>query len=202
MKKVLGTASQYYTQMNNGQVELFKDYFRQPKMIACGPTAAVMCTDIAGWPMTVFTPGEQPEDSVLMVMENPQNLKLFQDRRPLDYDKIPVNEVPQCYEVAFELIYKRTDVCKFTFGLDFTIIKASIDAGNPLMICGSFPAGGHYVSVVGYEDEPLKQVVIFNDPYPVQWPDNKGYNREMTLSFLETQIQKFRVEFLKYTCCP
>lgn len=195
MRKILGTKKQYYIQTNNAQVELFKDYFGQKKYIACGPTAVVMCLDIAGWPMEVFTPGEQPEDSILMIAHNPNNLKKIKERRELDYDKYPPNEVPQVYEVVCEIIYGVKNVCKLGWGLTYTIIKNNILQGKPMVICGKFPAGGHYVSCVGFDDE--KGVIIYNDPYPDQWQDKKGYNREMTIDYLNKMF-KWRIDFKVY----
>jgi len=193
MRRILGTKSQYYTQTNNAQVELFKDYFGNGKAIACGPTSAAMGFDIAGWPMDVFTPGEQPEDSILMIVHNPANLKLLEERRKIDYDKFPPNEVPQIYDVVGELIYGE-DACLFRWGLTYETIKENIIKGIPMMLCGNFPCGGHYVLAVGFDDE--KKVIIFNDPYPPQWKDKNGYNREMDMDFFESKILKWRVDFL------
>lgn len=193
MRKILGKDTQYYTQTNNAQVELFKDYFKQGKMIACGPTSAAMGFDIAGWPMDVFTPGEQPEDAIIMVAHNPANLKKLQERRDIDYDKYPPNEVPQVYDVVGKLIYGK-EACRFEWGLTFEIIRENINKGIPMMLCGKFPCGGHYVLAVGFDDE--KKVIIFNDPYPVQWKDKKGYNREMDMSFFEQNISKWRIDFI------
>lgn len=196
MKRILGNKSQYYIQTNNAQVELFEDYFGKGKMIACGPTSAAMGFDIAGWPMDVFTPGEQPEDSILMMVHNPANLKKIKKRRNLNYDKFPPNEVPQVYDVVGELLYGKWKACKFEWGLSFEIIKKNIDRGISMMISGPFPAGGHYVLIVGYDDKEKipENRVIFNDPYPPQWENRQGYNREMTLDFL-SKMHGYRIDF-------
>lgn len=195
MIKILGTKSAYNDQTNDASVELFKDYFKKSKMIACGPNTAACGFEIAGWPMNIFTPGEQVADSILMVMENPKNLSLFKARRDINYDEFPVNEVPQAYEVLAQILYK-TNVCKYVEGLDFSIIKQKICAGIPLMVSGQFPAGGHYVLIVGFDD--VREIIYFNDSYPIQWPDGNGYNREMNLDFLKNNISKHRVEFQLY----
>lgn len=192
MREILGHKNKYYTQTNNAQVELFKDYFGKGKAIACGPTSAAMGFDIAGWPMNVFTPGVQPEDSILMMVHNPANLAKLKERRDIDYDKFPPNEVPQVYDVVGELLYGKWKACKFSWGLSFEIVRKNILHGIPMMICGKFPAGGHYVLIVGFDDE--RQVVIFNDPYPPQWPDKNGYNREMDLEFL-SKMGNYRIDF-------
>jgi hypothetical protein len=194
MRKILGTRDEYYVQTNNAQVYLFQDYFKVTRAIACGPTAAVMCADIAGWPMDLFTPGEQPEDSLLMVLHNPKHLPVYQEARDLDYNVYPPNEIPQCYPPALKIIYGK-DVCRFSYGLTPQIVKDNIDLGICMMISGTFPSGGHYVSLVGYDD--VKQTFIFNDPYPNQWEDKNGYNREMTLSWFGQNIQHWRVDFLR-----
>jgi len=196
MKKILGDKTKYYDQSNNAQVELFKDYFNKTKMIACGPTSFAMGLDIAGWPMDIFTPGEQPEDSILMIAHNPYNLNLFKEKRDLDYDKYPPNEVSQIYDVVAKILYNSDNVCKFKWGLTWSIIKENIINNIPMMIAGNFPAGGHYVLIVGFDDS--KKTIIFNDPYKYQWRDKNGYNREMDLNFLNDKISKYRIEFYPY----
>ncbi|MBN2536388.1 MAG: C39 family peptidase [Spirochaetales bacterium] len=195
MREILGNKLQHYIQTNNAQVELFKDYFDRGKPIACGPTAAAMGFDIAGWPMNVFTPGEQPEDSILMIAHNPANLEKIKNRRNLNYDRWPPNEIPQVYDVVGELIY-RTKACRYMEGLSFEIVKENISKKTPMMVAsGKFPCGAHYVLIVGFDDE--KEVVIFNDPYPPQWPDKQGYNREMNMDFFKT-LGNWRVDFLPF----
>ena len=162
---ILGTKYQYHNQLNNAQVALFKDYFNKKKAIACGPTALAEAFEIAGWPTDVFTPGEQADDAILMILQNPKNLKRFKKIRNLDYDKYPPNEIPQLFPEVGRILYEK-EVCRFEWGLSFEIIKDNILQGITMIICGKFPAGGHYVHAVGFDDE--KQVIIFNDPYPKQ----------------------------------
>lgn len=210
MRKILGSRDKYYVQTNNAQVELFKDYFKNGKMIACGPESAAMGFHIAGRDMSIFTPGEQPGDSILMIMHNPLNLERFKKRRDLNYNEYPPNEVPQGYDVVGEILYG-PGTCKFKWGLNYDIIKQNINTGIPMMICGKFSCGGHYVLVVGYDEEkkvPVynkknklegyenQKMIIFNDPYPFQWVDKKGYNREMDMQFFNEKISKYRVDFM------
>jgi hypothetical protein len=203
MIKILGSKDNYYDQTNNAQVDLFKDYFKKGKMISCGPEAFVTCLDIAGYPMDIFTPGEQPGDSVLMICHNRKNLPAIMKNRVLDYDKYPPNEVPQTYEVVAKLLYKDLPgtICKLEWGVNFAIIKKNIDKNIPMMLCGKFPCGGHFVAVTGYDDS--KNLVKFNDPYPLNWPDKKGYNRDMDLKFLQENIisignYNWRIEIYPY----
>ena len=195
MRKILGSNEMYCDQTNDASVELFKDYFKKSKLVACGPNAAAMGFEVAGWPMTVFTPGAQASDIILMIMENPKNLSLFKARRNIDYDTYPVNEVPQTYDVLAKLIYG-VEVCQYNEGLNYEIIRGCIMDDTPAMISGQFPAGGHFVLAVGFDDE--KKVIIYNDPDRYQWPDQKGYNREMDMAFLAEKISKYRVEFRPY----
>lgn len=197
MRKILGSKDKYYIQVNNAQVALFEDYFHNGKAIACGPTSYVMGLDIAGWPMDVFTTGVQPEDSVLMMVHNPVNLKKLKERRNIDYDKFPPNEVPQAYDIVSDILYGEKKPSKFVWNLNYKIIRSNIIKGWPMMMCGIFPAGGHYVTVVGFDDE--KKVIIYNDPYPSQYADNNGYNREMSIDKLKSKnIFKFRIDFYPF----
>jgi len=192
MRKILGLKNKYKSQTKSAQVELFKDYFKNGKMIECGPVSAAMGFDISGWPMDVFTPGVQPGDSILMMVHNPDNLKKIKERRNINYDSFPPNEVPQVYDIVGELLYGKYKACKFEWGLSFEIIKKNINKNICMMISGPFPAGGHYVLVVGYDEE--RNLIIFNDPYPPQWPDKNGYNREMDLDFL-SKMGNYRIDF-------
>ncbi len=192
MRKVLGTRKQLYTQENNAQVLLFDDYFKKKKYIACAPTSCAMGFDIAGRSMNVFTAGEQPEDSILMILHNPSNLKALKEIRKLDYDQYPPNEVPQLYDFVGKILYG-TEACKFKWGLTFNIIKSNIDNGIPMMILVQFPVGGHYDLIVGYDD--LKKIIIYNDPYPKRWNDKNGYNREMDLAYFKENVNRWRVDF-------
>lgn len=193
MRKILGSRDQYYDQTNNAQVDLFNDYFHKTRIIACGPTMCAMGFDVSGWPMSVFTPGVQPEDSILMMLHNRFNLELLKKTRNIDYDKYPPNEVPQVYDVVGEILYGKYKANKFEWHLNFDIIKKNIDNDICMGIHGDFPCGGHYVLIVGYDDE--KNVIIFNDPYPPQWKDYNGYNREMTMNFFYDNISLFRIDF-------
>jgi len=190
MRKILGTKDQYYNQTNNAQVELIKDYTGQKKFIACGPESLAMALDIAGWDMSVFTPGEQPGDSLLMVYHNPLNLKIFNQERKLDYDKWPPNEIPQLMGPVTELVFGERAAFFHSAGLNFQTIKDAINEGFPLVVSGNFPAGGHYVTVKGYDDDKGPQV-IFNDPFPPQWPDNNGYNRHMSWEEFDTIVSPY-----------
>lgn len=191
MRKVLGTRDQYYIQSDNAQVELFKDYFGDGKMIAC-PTCAAMGFDISGRPMDVFTPGEQPEDSILMIAYNPANLAKIKERGDFN-DNTILNEIPQVYDVVGELLYGTGGACRFVEELSFEIIKKNIKDGIPMMAGCEFPHGPHYILIVGFDDD--KNTIIYNDPNPENWPDKEGYNREMDMEFFNEKIVKSRVDF-------
>ena len=205
MRKILGTQKKYYTQKNNAQVYLFDDYVFLPlkklakqstgerrdvinsiikhlnKYIACGPTSWVMGVDICGWPMDIFTSHVQPEDTVLMLVHNKNNLEKIKDRRNINYDNWPPNEVPQVYDVVGKLLYKTDRVCEFKGGFTYEIARKNIMAGITMMV--SIP--GHYILVVGFDD--LKKVLICNDPYA-------GYNIERPME----KISNWRVDIYPY----
>lgn len=182
MRKINGITT-YYSQKNNGQVELFQDYFfrilekikktatpeiisairqirkRLALNISCGPTAWVDGIDSCGWPLDRFTPGEQPEDSVLMIMMNPRNVKKFLKRRNIDTTRWAYNEIPQYYEVVGQIIYKQ-EVCRFENNITFQKYCGYIDRG----CCVMFAIPGHFLIGKGYYQNN-KNFIIYNDPF-------------------------------------
>jgi hypothetical protein len=208
MRIVLGNKEAYNLQTNDATVDFTNDYGDRPRIVACGPNSLANGLEICGHDMSVFTPGEQASDGIMMVAHNRKHLPKYTKRRKLDYDVYPPNEIPQLYEIFTQIIYGNKKVCKYYPGISFRIIKNAILRGSTLMISGEFPAGGHFVTVVGFDDEKQewnfekkvmesKQVIIFNDPYPDQWDDENGYNREMSLEWFRNHINNYRVEIFK-----
>jgi hypothetical protein len=192
MRLIIGNKSQYYIQTNNAQVELFKDYFHQVKNIACGPETAAAGYDISGRNMKIFTPGEQPGDSILMIMHNPKNLKKFEYRRKLNYDEWPPNEVPQAYDVVGRILYGE-DASLFHWGFNSGVVIKNINGGVPMMVGTNLTKDGHYVLIVGFDLD--KGTLIYNDPYPYLYEDKQGYNREIKYPNPKIKISNWRVDF-------
>lgn len=194
--KVLGSGNQYYIQTNNASAYLLRAYMGRIRFIACGPESAAMGFDIAGQDMSIFTPGEQPGDAIINIFHDPKHLPKYKAARGDDtfYKKYSANEIPQIYPAMSEIIFGEK-VCSFHWGNTFEQIKESIDTGSPVMLCGRFPCGGHYVLAVGYDEKTGD--IIFNDPYPRQWPDKKGYRRRMSPEFQKKKLKGFRVVFHK-----
>jgi hypothetical protein len=195
MRKILSSRSSYNNQMNDATVNFAKRYGPKSRMVSCGPNSLAGGLEVAGWPLDVFTKGAQIPDILMMIFNNPHNEDDFIKVRDLDFDRYPPNEVPQLYPLVTKIIYGK-EACRFEWNIEFNVIKENIDRGQPLILCGNFPAGGHYVLCVGYDDE--KQTVIFDDPYPVQWPDGNGFNREMSWNEMERITEKIRKRFLYY----
>lgn len=195
MKKILGKPNQYYSQTNNAQVYLFDDYFKKKSSIACGPTSFIMGLDVSKWPLDIFAPGIQPEDSILMILHNPFNAEIFKSVRNIDYDVYPPNEIPQLYPAVAKMLYKNNKVCTFKWGITFNMIKYCINNDICLMVSGNFPVGGHFVLIVGYDNDKI----IYNDPFKSQYKDNNGYNRVMDLDFFDNYIKPhgYRIEIYK-----
>ena len=180
MKKIIGKDI-YYSQKNNAQVILGELYYKSKKFIACGPTSFVDGIHSCGWPMNIFTPGEQPDDSILMIFLNPNHLERFKQKRNLNYKEWAPNEIPQLYEVVGEILYKRKDVCKFEGKLNFEIIKNNIDKG----ICMQIAFPGHFCIIKGYDEE--KGIIIYNDPY-----------RQALMEMSKEKIFSWRIDIYPY----
>jgi hypothetical protein len=194
MKKILGTGNEWNLQTNDGSFELLKDYGAKHRAIACGPNAFVSGLEIQKWP-NLSAPGEQWPDSIIMIMHNTKNIKAFQNRRDIDLDKYPPNEIPQLYDVVADILYgKKGNKIRFKWGLSKEIIINAINSDICLMVCGDFPTGGHYVLINGYEDDNI----VFMDSYPNQWPDRNGKNRRMTFNTALPILNKWRIEIPKY----
>jgi hypothetical protein len=171
--KILSKRQNYNDQTNDATVEWGRRYFGKNKMVACGMNALSEGLEISEWPMDK-APGAQFSDYLMMIFNNPHNEGYFEKIRHLDFEKYPPNEVPQLFPAATKLIYGK-EACSFHWDLSFQKIIASINSGRPIIACGKFPAGGHYVLVVGYDENKI----IFDDPYWPQWDDKNGFNRKM-----------------------
>ena len=192
----IGNRDQYYIQTNNASAHFIRAYTGRIRFVACGPESAAMGFDIAGQDMNVFTPGEQPGDAIINIFHDPNHLPRFIQTRGdrKFYRSYSPNEVPQIYPDMAKIIFGKK-VCSFEWGNTYEQIRAHINMGEPVMLCGNFPCGGHYVLAVGYDD--LKQDIIFNDPYPKQWKDNNGFRRRMSPEFQAKKLKGFRVIFHK-----
>lgn len=206
MTKKLGEGIMY-SQKNNAQVYLFKDYVHgilhrmlkknqisqaiydliRKKLflfIACGPTSIAMGLHICGWPMNVFTKGVQPEDSILMMCHNPNNFDAFKKRRNLDYggDIWASNEIPQVYDVISDILYgPDAAACRYRNGCNVNIIRENIMKGTTMMVA----SGAHYILLTGFSDE--KKKVYFKDPF---------YNRS-EFDMINLPISNWRVDIRK-----
>lgn len=184
MTKKLGEGI-IYSQKNNAQRFLFEDYVHgvikrmrdtgeitqgiynrvRKKLflyIACGPTCIAMGLHIGGWNMKIFTPGEQPEDAILMMTHNPWNFDAFKKRRNLDYggDIWAPNEIPQVYDVISDILYgPDTAACRYRNGCNVEIIRENIIKDTTMMVA----SGAHYILLTGFSDERKK--IYFKDPF-------------------------------------
>lgn len=191
---VLGSRDQYYIQTNNASAYLIRAYMGRIRFIACGPESAAMGFDIAGRDMSIFTPGEQPGDAIINIFHDPKHLPAYIDVRGdrKFYEKYSPNEIPQIYPAMGKIIFGK-DVASFEWGNTYSQVRESIQKKSPVMLCGNFPCGGHYVLCVGYNDK--REELIYNDPYPKQWADKNGFRRRMDQGFIKKKLKGFRVIF-------
>ena len=171
----------YHSQRNNALVEIFQDYiFRaienmrkeateetrkiiqevRSKIclhVSCFPTSFIDGAHSCGWPMSVFAPGIQPEDSVMCIMNNPNNAKLFHKIRFVP-ETWGYNEIPDYYPVLGEIIWGQK-MCKYETRMPFEKYYNYIDNG----CCIVYAHPGHVIVGKGYDEE--KKARIYNDPF-------------------------------------
>lgn len=125
----------------------------------------------------------------------PNNAKHFLHVRNLDLNKYPPNEVPQYYPEMTRLIYGQ-EACSFHWAPTYEKIRAYILDGRPVQVCGTFPLGGHYILIVGFDDKG--KTLIYNDPYPPFYKNGDGYNRKMSTTFFKLKVKPFMIVYKKY----
>lgn len=177
MKKLLGNKSQYNDQTNDALVEFTKDYTDKKKIVSCFCNSFADALETGHYP-NVFTPGAQIPDILMMIMHNNKNLKLFLEARDINTDEYPPNEIPQFYPVLADILFgKGNHNITFGWGLSYGTIRQHILENAVVIGGGKFPCGGHIVPFKGFNDD--RHTLNYNDSYPANYANRKGYNRIM-----------------------
>ena len=185
----------YYAQTNNPSEELLRKTGAAGWLETCGPTAAVNCMAALGYDLTIRCPGPylpQPEEVLSDFLNDPRNYpELAKERKDLTPDKLPGNRVPQYYPFAVRRVFGAD--ASFVWLADHIQIPKYLAESGAVQICLEHP--GHYLAAVAYDDE--KDEIIFNDPWPEQYPDRNGFNRRIGRMSLWANQKRFAVVYRK-----
>lgn len=187
----------YYTQTNNSIEAMLKKVGNPAEswLETCGPTSAVTIVHAVLGNADIITPGgwrPQAEDVLTLFLNDPRNANAFRRiRKELNPEIWMGNRIPQYYGLAIPSLFGLP--CRFSYGITYDGVKDCIDRAVGVMVCLKKP--GHYVAVVGYNDQGL----IFNDPWPGnRWPSSQagkpGFHRIMTRAEFDSNVQPYRVE--------
>lgn len=174
----LGTRADYADQTNDASVNYSAVTTNgKPKYITCFPNAVEMCLDITKQTPKIGIKGVQTADIIVMAMMNPHNKEMLLKVRNLDHRAFPPYTVPQYYPAMLELL-SGDKVCAYKMGVTWDVVKANIDKGQPMVICVGYPVGDHCITINGYDPDPGNPKISICDPYPLNYPDGNGYNRD------------------------
>lgn len=172
----IGTIADYADQTNDGAVNYAAvTYGEKPKYITCFPNAVEMCLDMTKNTALIGRKGVQTADLLVMAMMNPHNKEILLKTRRLDHTLFPPYTVPQYWPTMLKYLADK-DICVYKMGIDWESVKDNIDKGFPMVICVGYPVGDHCVTINGYDPDSSKISVC--DPYPLNYPDRNGFNRE------------------------
>jgi hypothetical protein len=99
------------------------------------------------------------------------------------------NEVPQFYPVAVPAVFGIK--AEFQWGADLGKVAAFLESGKAVQLCLVKP--GHYVAAVAYDSE--KREIIYNDPWPLRFPDKNGFNRRMGEAECKANLKPFIIVY-------
>lgn len=180
--------SRFHSQENNG-IELLV-----PGLEYCGPTADTNCVaslldeyvlPVGGWP------DPQPEDIQTLAYISPGNWPEFNKIRPLNFDKIPPNRVPQYTPYAVMLLYPQLDVQFMWFneiGKNAWEYMIENIKTSTFKICEP----GHYVCIHGYDTD--QKVLLKKDSWISRFSDRDGFNKPFTYDTFRV-CEPFLIEF-------
>jgi hypothetical protein len=167
----------FFSQENNPSEELLRKTGTVGWLETCGPTASIMCLAVLGYDLTITCPGSyrpQPEEVLSDFLNDPRNYpELAKERPDLSPDRMPNNRVPQYYPLAVDRVFGAKAF--FIWLTDPVNLAKYLTEGRAVQICLEKP--GHYLAAVAYDDRADE--VVFNDPWPDQYPDKNGFNRRV-----------------------
>ena len=187
--------TRYFIQTNNALEAVLKQYAAEEYLVACGPTAAVMCIAAMGGMVDCEAPGEwipQPEDVLTLWFHDRRNwdelYRIRPETAPGSTHYSP-HEVPQYYPAAVRSVFDAR--ASFRWTGDFYAIANHVSNRETAMIALRNP--GHFISVVAYDDQA--EELIYHDPWPDRLDDKQGFSRRMGLVEYNENVQPYAVVF-------
>jgi hypothetical protein len=151
---------------------------------SCGPTSAINILESMGHPVVIMSPAMamvQPEDFLLIWMNDPKNSPGFQVTSP-------VNEYPNAYPNAITKVFGHA--CRYLEGQSFEWVASMVSGGTGCMICLKNP--GHFLAVVAFDN--LTNELVYRDPWPNR-TGTGGYNLRMGKAEFLANIKPYVVVF-------
>jgi hypothetical protein len=183
----------FFSQVNNPSEELLRKTGAVGWLETCGPTAAVNCLAVLGYDLTIVCPGPyrpQPEEVLSDFLNDPRNYReLSKERTDISPDRMPNNRVPQYYPLAVAQVFGAQG--SFIWLTMPEQLPKYLVEGRAVQICLEKP--GHYLAAVAFDDE--KDEIIFNDPWPDQYPDKNGFNRRIARMTLWVNQKRFAIVY-------
>lgn len=160
----------------------------------CGPTAAIMC-------MAAHGRFEDDPASGALTQREEELTDFFNDSRhyaefrkirdDVDPARIPGNRVPQYYPYAVKTLYNVR--CEFIW-TGMQEVREHLKAGRTVQLCFKNP--GHFIAAVALEE--ATDVVVYNDPWPEQYADGKGFNRKMAASTMAPLVEPYALVYYPF----
>lgn len=169
--KINAIKDDYRSMLDNAYQQLRKYGKGKSLNINCMPETMAVALLASKQDTSMFTPGVQIGDCLMMGFFNPENEQLlmsYKKSKKANFKKIAANQRPQCAEILLnEIIYKRP-VCKFSWSWSWKKLIDIVNRGNVAKIHGKFPGGPHYVLAIGYDLEVKEMIYI--DTYNLHYP--------------------------------
>jgi hypothetical protein len=183
----------YYVQTNNPTEESLRKKGVKYWLESCGNTSAVNIIAGMDYNVDIKCPGGYllPADEALGDFFNdPSNYKEFEKiRKDVDPKKLMGNEIPQYYPYAVKQVFNVN--AEFVFIKDFDKIAEHIQEGKGVQLCLKKP--GHFIACVAYDD--VKKEIIINDSWPGRFADKNGFNKRLTQTEYDKNVNSFAVIF-------
>lgn len=185
--------SRYYVQTNNPTEEILRKRSDGNWLVSCGPSAAVGCLAAMGHPISIKCPGRyqpQPEETLMDYFNDPRKYKNLQRARPeINPAEWHGNEIPQFYTIAVPEVFGVD--ADFRWCNSINKVATELFKGHAVQLNLETP--GHYIAAVAWDDQTRE--IIFNDPWPVRFPNKDGFNRRMSEEEFRTNTKPFIIVY-------